>query len=213
MGVMNAKPITDPFLTRPTNRPLPNERVRWLMLAAEREMGSHGLRLVLRQASLDAYIDHPPPANRRLGTNSAEYSRLIQAVRTYYGLGARGVLTRMGRTAFQIQLANRPLRRFVLRTSLVLLPAGARRARILRHMAAMMSYPAAIVSMHSADQALWLVDPTADRTLGVTSEAPLCATALGEIAEALLWATGREHTVDEVVCRASGGRMCRFEVL
>ncbi|MEW6567501.1 MAG: hypothetical protein AB1449_04910 [Chloroflexota bacterium] len=192
------------------DHPLPNERMRWLMLAIQREMGSYGLPLLLRQAGLDRYVGRLPPADRRLKAQVDEYARLVQAMRTYYGLGARGAMLRIGREVFRRQLAARPVEAFFERLRLRLLPLPRRRLRALQSLAERMAWPEGDVSVQAIDSEVWLIDRSAHRTLGQKSDGPSCWIAVGEIAEALLWATGVEHLVEEKACRAAGDDCCRF---
>jgi predicted hydrocarbon binding protein len=197
-------------MTEPLERTLPSERLRWLMLAIQRETGSYGLPLLLRQAGLDRYVGRLPAADRRPGVLPEEYARLVQAVRAYYGLGARGTLTRIGREIFRQERRSRPAEALLNRFTLMLLPRARRRIHILRSVAAGMAMPGQGVSVGEDEQGLWLSDRTGDRTLGISSDEPCCWTAAGEIAEALLWAAGLEPRVHEVSCRAAGAEECRF---
>lgn len=199
-------------MTEGQGRALPNERMRWLILAIQDQMGTHGLRLVLRQADLHHYIERLPPSNFQPAIRSPEYARLIDAVRTYFGIGSRGTLMRIGRAIFRQELNQRPLFTLGRRLLLLPLPHDSKRLWILNRLAGAMSAPGNGVTVHQADQNLWLVDRTFDRTFGVSSETQICWTAVGEISEALFWATGREHQVDEVSCRATGAESCRFEI-
>ncbi len=192
------------------SRALPNERMRWLMLAIQREMGSYGLPLLLRQAGLDRFVGKLPPPDRRLGVQADEYARLVHAMRSYYGLGARGALLRIGREVFRQQLAARRVEAFLEKIRLRLMPLPQRRLRALRSLAESMALPGKDVEVEAGGEGLWLIDRTADRTLGQQTDEPMCWVAVGEIAEALLWATGLEHAVEETACRAAGADACRF---
>lgn len=196
----------------PFARALPNERMRWLMLAIQREMGSYGLPLLLRQAGLDHFVGRLPPADRRLGIPADEYARLVHAMRSYYGLGARGALLRIGREVFRQQLLSRRVEAFLEKLRLKLMPLPQRRLRALRSLAESMAWPGKDVEVEVGDSELRLIDRTADRTLGQQSDEPSCWIAAGEIAEALLWATGVEHAVEETACRAAGADTCRFVI-
>ena len=83
-------------------------------------MGDHGLRMMLRQAGMDRYLEQLPPDNSRAGPKSAEYSHVLATVRRYFGRGARGTLFRIGREAFRQQLTNRRNLALAKRTVLVL---------------------------------------------------------------------------------------------
>lgn len=194
------------------DRPLPNERLRWLMLAIQREMGSYGLPLLLRQAGLDRYVGKLPPADRQLGALADEYARLVQAMRAYYGVGARGAMVRIGREVFRQQIAARRIEAFFERLYLRLHSLSRRRQLALQALAASMSRPGGTVTVRAEGPEVWLIDHTADRTLRHQSDEPCCWVAIGEISEAVLWATGIEHTVEEKECRAAGAECCRFVI-
>ncbi len=199
-------------MLEPFARPLPNERMRWLMLAIQHEMGSYGLPLLLRQAGLDRYVGRLPPADRRPGAQADEYARLVQAMRTYYGLGARGAMLRIGRGVFRQQVASRRLEAFLERLRLRMMPLSQRRLRGLQSLAEHMAWPGGDIRIEASNSELWLIDRTADRTFGQQSDEPSCWVAVGEIAEALLWATGVEHVVEETACRAAGADACSFAI-
>ncbi len=195
------------------DRAIPNERLRWLILAIGSQMGDHGLRMMLRQAGMDRYLEQPPPDNARPGPTSAEYSHLLATVRRYFGRGARGTLTRIGREAFRQQLAHRRSLALTRRTVLAVMPIPNRMRWILGRLADEMSTPDGHVLVEESGGNLCLVDHTHDRTFEVHAEDPICWSAIGEISEALLWATEQDHTVLEVNCRATGDDCCRFSVV
>jgi len=195
------------------DRSLPNYRIRWLVLAIEEQMGSHGLRMILRQSDLPRYLESIPPANDELQSQAADYARLLTTVRTYFGHGARGTLTRIGRSVFRHQLAQRPLlnaRRMVIGP---FLSTQSKLAWILNQLASEMAAPNGAVRVSRSGEGFWLVDETYDRTLGVSAEQPICWSAVGELAEAVTWMTREELPIREVDCRATGKQACRFAIL
>ena len=195
------------------DRSLPNVRLRWLILAIQEQMGPHGLRMILRQADLTKYLESPPPADNVLETRASEYARLLASVRTYFGLGARGTLTRIGRSVFRQQLAGRPswtAWRLVVRP---ILSTQRRVSWILAQVASGMAAPRGAVRIDQAGDGFWLIDETSDRTLDVRSEQPICWSAVGELAEAVMWATREDIPIREVACRAAGKDACRFAIL
>lgn len=200
-------------LPQTQDRSLPNVRMRWLILAIQEQMGPHGLRMILRQADLIKYSQSPPPANNALETRTSEYARLLATVRTYFGLGARGTLTRIGRSVFRQQLAERPswiAWRWIIRP---FLSTQRRLGWILTQVASGMAAPDGSVRIDRAGEGFWLIDRTSDRTLGVTSEQPICWSAVGELSEAVMWATREDVPIREVDCQAAGKDSCRFAIL
>ena len=195
------------------DRSLPNYRMRWLVLAIEEQMGAHGLRMILRQSELTRYLESPPPANDELQTQAAEYARLLTTVRTYFGHGARGTLTRIGRSIFRQQLAQRPLLNARRKVIGPFLSTQSKLAWILNQLAGEMAAPDGQVRVSRAGGGFWLVDETGDRTLGVVAEQPICWSVVGELAEAVTWMTREELPIREVDCRAAGKQACRFAIL
>ena len=202
-----------PRVEHTIDRAIPNERLRWLILAIQSHMGDHGLRMMLRQAGMDHYIERLPPDSSRAGPKSSEYSHLLATVRRYFGRGARGTLIRIGREAFRQQLSNRRGLALAKRTTLSLTPIPNRMRWMLAKLAEDMSAPDGHVEVEESGGNLRLADHTYDRTYQVSAEEPICWSATGEISEALLWATGQDHTVLEVDCRAAGDECCRFSVV
>jgi len=194
-------------------RSLPNYRMRWLVLAIEEQMGSHGLRMILRQSDLTRYLESMPPPNDELQAQAAEYARLLTTVRTYFGHGARGTLTRIGRSIFRHQLEQRPLLNARRKVIGPFLSTTSKLAWILNQLAGEMAAPNGVVRVSRAGEGFWLVDETEDRTLGVASEEPICWSVVGELAEAVTWMTREELPIREVDCRAAGKPACRFAIL
>ncbi len=195
------------------DRSLPNYRMRWLVLAIEEQMGAHGLAMILRQSDLTRYLQSVPPANDGLQAQAAEYARLLTTVRTYFGLGARGTLTRIGRSIFRQQLAQRPLLNARRKVIGPFLSTQSKLAWILNQLAGEMAAPNGAVRVSRAGEGFWLVDETFDRTLGVVAEQPICWSVVGELAEAVTWMTREELPIREVDCRAAGKQACRFAIL
>jgi predicted hydrocarbon binding protein len=187
--------------------------MRWLILAIEDQMGPHGLRMILQQSGLARFLDSVPAANEELGPTASEYSRLLTAVRTYFGQGARGTLTRIGRSVFRLQVAEQPAlsaRRLIVGP---FLSTQSKLAWILNRLAGEMAIPNGTVRVSRAGDGFWLTDETTDRTLGVSAEQPICWSAVGELEEAVSWMTREEFSVREVDCRATGKEACRFAIL
>jgi len=122
-------------------------------------------------------------------------------------------LTRIGRSVFRHQLAQRPLlnaRRMVIGP---FLSTQSKLAWILNQLASEMAAPNGAVRVSRSGEGFWLVDETYDRTLGVSAEQPICWSAVGELAEAVTWMTREELPIREVDCRATGKQACRFAIL
>jgi predicted hydrocarbon binding protein len=183
----------------------------WLLQAFEEEMGPHGLRLILRQAGLEEDYAYTERYATAVEWYSHDCARLLHAIRLYYGLGARGTLVRIGRKMWQLQIARHPVRAAVRKALLLFLPRTIRKVSALKDLAARLDEPDT-VTLERENDVLWLVDRGSERTYGSSAANPSCWTALGEIAECVLWATGQEPMVSEVSCKLMGAEACRFEI-
>lgn len=195
------------------NRLIPSERISLLLAAIEDEMGRHGLRLILRQAGLSEDIETLSKGGSPIAWRAQEHSRLLHAVRIYFGLGARGSLIRIGRRSFRGYLDRHRLFVVTHRALLAAMPQRMRLPSSLRWLANRMAGGYTdLVTVVGDSGGIWFVDKTHDRTLGIRTEASACWTAVGEIAEASQWATGAEVDVQEIECRLTGSPHCRFRI-
>jgi predicted hydrocarbon binding protein len=193
-------------------RPLPNARVRRIMLAVQDVMGQSGLITILRQAGLQRYANALPPNDSASGLRAAEYAAMLQAIENYYGRGARGTLTRIGYAAFRRLVVSRKLLAGLGQGLLRLLPATARKLAALRWYAWQTAGRGSRLSIHLDDQQIQVLDHDSDATVGRQRDSEICWVTLGEIQEALKWGTGQEFEVAEMACRAKGDAACRFEI-
>ena len=63
------------------------------------------------------------------------------------------------------------------------------------------------------DLDLLLVDRASPTTTDARAESPICFVTQGLIRESLLWATGQNHDVDEISCKACGANACEFKIV
>ncbi len=147
------------------------------------------------------------------GAGAADlYARAQQALRLFYGRGARGILIRIGFGLWERLTASAS---FVEKAELHVLrslPAPARPRRALEVLAARLREGGGTLLVHSLDLDLLLADHSSPTTLGQSEAAPICYVTLGLIQAALLWATGRELDVEEISCRATGQTACEFKI-
>lgn len=147
------------------------------------------------------------------GAGAADlFARSQQALRLFYGRGARGILIRVG---FGLWERLTSAASFVEKAELHVLrslPAPARPRRALEVLAARLREGGGTLSVHSLDMDLLLADYSSPTTLGQAEQMPICYVMLGLIQGALVWATGREMDVEEVSCRAIGKPACEFKI-
>ncbi|MGH2523421.1 MAG: hypothetical protein ACRDH2_13035 [Anaerolineales bacterium] len=193
-------------------RALPNARVRQFMLGIQDVMGVTGLNTILRQAGLQRYAGALPPNNSETSLCAADYATLMQAIENYYGRGARGTLTRIGYASFNQLVKSQKLRALFYRLLVRVLPLQSRKLLVLRWLAREMAAPNGQVTVHLDDRHIAFVDHESDITFGRKREAEICWYTVGELQEALKWATGLEHEVSEMACKAKGDPTCRFDI-
>ncbi len=167
---------------------------------------------MLHHARLHRYSDRLPPDNRNLEVYAGEYAGLVQAIETYYGYGARGVLTRIGRESFRQHLRAQRLQALARRITLLPQSASARALTALRWVAEALAYPSRPAEAKREGGRLVLCDYESDAAFGHTRSAPSCWLTIGVAEEALRWATGQEYDIAETGCKSVGGPACRFEV-
>lgn len=177
------------------------------------ELGVDNLSAVLDKAGLSLLLADPTAAARFDASASAEaYAGLQQALRTYYGRGARGILLRVGAKFWKRLLAESPL---TVKPQIPLartLASAARPKPALDLLARLLAAKPGDITVHTLDLDLLLVDhvsPTAD---GQRGDEPICWVTMGLAREALYWATGREYDIAETSCRALGATACEFHI-
>jgi len=199
-------------MTTRHNRRLPNRYARCFMRAVQDEIGVYSLHMLLRNAGLDRYIEDLPPDNSRPEILASEFAALHNAIREYFGRGARGSLNRIGRVTWQLMFNDASIGYRVGLFAARLLPPLPRNRKVLEHLAAQMREPDGDVSVHLLDRDLIFMDTSSDSTFGQTVDEPICWATLGMIQAAIIWATGEEQDVDEISCRAAGATACKFRI-
>lgn len=176
-------------------------------------LGAVSLSAVLEKASLPPEWARPEHFGPLDEVRSAQaYARLQAALRTYYGRGARGILLRIGGKLWQPLLDDAPL---ALKTQAALvrrLPLGLRRKSTLELLARLVAARDGDFTIHTLDLNLLFVDHKAPSTLGQSEATPICYVTHGLLREALFWAVGEEHDIEEISCRAAGAADCKFKI-
>ncbi len=193
------------------DRRLPNRFIHYFFQAVEEQIGISSLHMMLRQAGLERFVGRLPGPDNRAEMLASDYAAFQKAIRLYYGKGARGTLTRIGRCIFQWMVGEAGLRDRLQLLSIRLRPLSARRQKILDFLARQMREPGGEISVHTWDLDLVVV-VAGDATCGQSSSEPICWVTLGMIQEACLWATGEEPDVEESHCRARGDQTCTFHI-
>ena len=146
-------------------------------------------------------------------TESANaYASLQDAIRTYYGRGARGVLVRVGQRLWNHLLEDAALGGKTQAVLIKRLPLAARRKSTLELLGRLIGSQAGDITVHTLDLDLLLVDHISPAARHVHAPSPVCFVTQGLIRESLFWATGQGHDVEEISCRATGRNTCEFKI-
>ena len=191
-----------------------NALMRQAIMAIGQVMGQQGLKIVLRQAGLERYVDELPPDDLEQDVSTVDYAALNQAVEEFYGRAGKGMLQRIGRASFRYGVEEQATLMGVAGAALKVMPQKARIKFILTQMAKSLmdvNQDTSIVVQETPQGFVF-----ADFTCGVCccrkAEHPICHLYIGSISEAVKWATGQEYEVREIECRAMGAEACRFLV-
>ena len=192
-----------------------NALMRQAILAIGEVMGERGLKVVLRQAGLERYVDELPPNNLEQGVATSEYATLNQAVQEFYGRAGKGMLQRIGRASFRYGVEEQAALMGVAGTALKLMPQKARIKFILTQTAKSLMdvNEETYIEVHETAEGFVFADFTCGVCCCRKAERPICYLYIGSISEAVKWATGRDYEVRETECRAMGAEVCRFLVV
>jgi hypothetical protein len=191
-----------------------NALVRQALTSAQEVMGENGLNTVLRTSGLERFIGNFPPDNLEPSIQTSEYSKLNDAIESFYGRGGRGMLRRIGKASFQYAVREQAALLGVAGVALKLLPEKQRIKFILNSMAGALkkSNPQVEAWVDDSGERLAYLESTCGICYGRESADPICHLYVGSIGEAVQWATGKEFKIIETHCLAKGDPYCRFEV-
>jgi predicted hydrocarbon binding protein len=177
------------------------------------ELGADNLTAVLEKAGLSLLLADPTAAAHFDASAAAQaYASLQQALRTYYGRGARGILLRVGGQFWKRLLDES---RLTLKLQIPLartLATAARPKPALDLLARLLSAKSGDITVHTLDLDLLLVDHVSPAADGQRGDEPICWVTMGLARESLFWASGREYDIAETSCRALGAQACEFHV-
>ncbi len=194
------------------DRALPNARMRHVLLAVQDIMGRNGLTAVLKSSELDRFVGTLPPENDALEIRATELGRLIAAIETQYGRGARGQLTRIGYSAFQHLLSADRFGWGVLKLFLHVSPIGERRRAALTRLARYISAPNSGVRVKIEEGQLLFEDSLSDEGAGRGNVSEDSSLSIGILQACIEWATGEALDVVQVKHKARGDSTSSFEI-
>ncbi|MBT3323315.1 MAG: hypothetical protein HN392_13605 [Anaerolineae bacterium] len=178
------------------------------------EIGKKNLPIVLNKSKLPkewAEDDNLAKMNEEEAAES--YAGLQQAIRAYYGRGARGILQRIGRKLWGKLLETASFKEKVQAKLLRGLPETIRRKNVLELLTRLLDTEADEMSVHTLDLNLLLADNTSPTTHNQHDDEPICHITHGLIREAIYWATSKDAVIEESSCRATGATNCEFKII
>lgn len=177
------------------------------------EIGPRNLPTVLIKSGFPVEWADAEAARNLSATIAAKaYADLQQAIRTYYGRGARGTLQRIGSNLWGHLLDNAPFSLKAKSKLVLMMPESMRRKAALDLLARLLSSKSGDVTVHTLDLDLLLVDHNSPGAKGQHDDEPICYVTQGLIREALYWATEKELDVEESCCQAMGAGTCEFKI-
>lgn len=192
---------------------LSSRLVQLFMESVTREVGAEILPTILAENHLSPPLLERDHLVHLDGAKAAVlYASFQQALRLFYGRGARGILLRIGEGMWNRMTAQA---NFLEKAELEIarrLPVPARRRRMLNLVAGYLREGGGAVSVHAMDMDLLLVDHSAAATVNQTSAEPICFVTLGLIQGAFFWAAGQESDMEEIACKATGAPACEFKI-
>jgi predicted hydrocarbon binding protein len=177
------------------------------------ELGSDQFNAMLSLSQLPADWAKPETFAKTKTVESAKmYASMQAAMRTYYGRGARGVLTRVGQRLWHHLLDDAALGGKTQAAIIKRLPLSTRRKPALELLGKFIGTQSSDVTVHTLDLDLLFADHASPNTDGQSAPAPICYVTQGLIRESLIWATGQSYDVEETSCKAMGRDACEFTI-
>ena len=177
------------------------------------ELGADQFNAMLALARLPADWAKPETFAKTDPSEAAKTFAMLQAaMRTYYGRGARGVLLRVGQRLWNHLLDDAALGGKAQAAIIKRLPLSARRKPALELLARFIANQPGDITVHTLDLDLLLADHASPAADGQSVAGPICFVTQGMIREAMFWATGQAHDVEETSCKAQGNHNCEFKI-
>jgi predicted hydrocarbon binding protein len=191
----------------------PNRVLGRFVETVAKELGSDQFSAMLALTKLPAEWASPDTFLKMDPAVSAKtYASLQAAMRTYYGRGARGVLTRVGQRLWKNLLDDAALGGKTQAAFIKRLPLLSRRKPTLELLAKFIRTGPGDITVHTQDLDLLFADHTSPNADGQSASAPICYVTQALVRESLFWATGQSYDVEETSCKAIGRETCEFMI-
>ena len=184
------------------------------LIIVEGEVGKKNLPIVLNKSRLPVEWANRDNLKNLSAQAAAEvYAGLQQAIRAYYGRGARGILQRIGSKFWDYLLENASFKEKTQAKLLRGLPETRRRKAALEMLVRLLDVRVDEMNVHTLDLNLLLLDKISPTTYNQLGDEPICHVTHGLIREAVYWATSTDALIEEVSCQAMGENNCEFKIV
>jgi predicted hydrocarbon binding protein len=193
---------------------IPNSMMYVTLLTFQDIIGVNGLNSILNYSGLTKYRDNFPPNDDKLEVLGSDFRKMVGAIIAIFGeKGARPLLYKAGRRGFQLVLEKNPAMLGFMELGLKLLSKRKRLEKVFTLGAESAN------KNFGENQRFYVSDEGFVCELfdcywckGLKSTGPICFGEVGLDAEVAKWATGDEHDVEEVLCRAKGDDVCKIVI-
>jgi predicted hydrocarbon binding protein len=193
---------------------IPNSMMYVTLLTFQDIIGVNGLNSILNYSGLTKYRDNFPPNDDKLEVLGSDFRKMVGAIIAIFGeKGARPLLYKAGRRGFQLVLEKNPAMLGFMELGLKLLSKRKRLEKVFTLGAESAN------KNFGENQRFYVSDEGLVCELfdcywckGLKSTGPICFGEVGLDAEVAKWATGDEHDVEEVLCRAKGDDVCKIVI-
>ena len=193
---------------------IPNSLMYVTLLTVREIIGENGLNAILNYSNLKKYRNNFPPNDEKLEIPGSDFSAIIASILDVFGeRGARPILYNAGRRGFQLMMEKNPTMIGFVGLGLKLLSKRKRLEKVFALGAESTN------KLFGENQRFYVNEEGFVCELfdcywckGVSSKGPVCFGEVGLDAEVAKWATGDEHDVREVLCRARGDDVCKIVI-
>jgi hypothetical protein len=202
---------------------LPSIWLDILLSRVEALMGRRSLIMLLRQAGLSDYIDHPPVMDDTPSITISQYSRLLASIYDTFGAqSAHSIFLQSGQLgAAQSRKQSGP--RLAITGTALRFRSGPKRMQIVLDRLAEQGTETYGVPHHVEEgedafhfeiaQCPYCGEISRRSKLRSSPiRKPVCHIPAAMLDEMVEWATGQRHLVEEVACMAQGAAACRFRI-
>jgi predicted hydrocarbon binding protein len=202
-------------MNTPSGLYLPNKIPRFTFIALAEIMGANGMISVLKMANLPEFIKAPPADDMERAFDFADYAALCTAIENTYGpRGAKVLLARAGRVAFQRGIGDFVDRLGVAGNAIQYIPLGIKAPLFLKAIAKNYTDLSDRTSeSHEEGDHYIFTNLKCPVCWGRKMAKPACHITYGFVQEAMRWISGgKEFAVIQTSSVGSGGPNCSFQI-